>query len=63
MGRSTKVHPALHAALRVLRAVANGLARALQLLFAVVASTSDKANAPLLPPDTKPWYRREDYRP
>ncbi len=63
MSRSTKKRHALYVAVRILKAVVYGGARALQLLFAVISSTSDKANAPLLPHDTKPWYRREDYRP
>jgi hypothetical protein len=50
-------------AVRILRACGRVSARAVEILFATLSAMSDKANAPLLPPDTKPLPRPEDYRP
>ena len=63
MGRSDAGHRSLMVAVRFLRALGYVSARVLQLLLATLASMSEKANAPLLPPDTNPTPRREDYRP
>ena len=63
MGESTERHRSLKFAVRVLRALGYVTVRAVQLFLATIASMSDKANAPLLPPDTRPLPRPEDYRP
>ncbi len=63
MSGSTERHTSIRVAVRVLRTLGYLSIRALQLLFATIASMSDKANAPLLPPDTRPLPRPEDYRP
>jgi len=63
MDRSARGHHSPNVAVRILRAFGRVSALAAQTFFATLSAMSNKANAPLLPPDTKPLPRPEDYRP
>lgn len=63
MDRSARGYRSRSRAVRILRAFGRVSALAVQIFFATLSALSDKANTPLLPPDTKPLPRPKDYRP
>lgn len=52
---------------RLIRVILGGIGRAMvtaiHVLGATIKALSGEANAPLIPPSTKPASKRQDYRP
>jgi hypothetical protein len=63
MDRSAGGHHSRRLVVRFLRAFGRVSALAVQIFLATLSALSYKANAPLLPPETKQLPRPEEYRP